>query len=483
MFLRRCLAVLTALLVLTSGLPAWAATTTSWTDCGDGFECTTLQVPRDYRNPALGTIPLAVNRHRATDHAHRVGALLVNPGGPGGSGLGFAKRLLPRFPELAARFDVIGFDPRGVGQSGQVQCLTDEETRQDFEDARPLTFERGQAFAARFTAACVARSGNMLPYIGTESVARDMDQIRAALGEERFNYFGVSFGTFIGTVYANLFPKRIRVMALDGAYDPEAYANRPYTYDFWQYVEIEGALNRMLDWCARDASCPFGDGNPRAAFDRLVRSLDRDPVRDADGKVLANGSVLAYSMIFELNGGTSAWRGLAAELQEAATSRTGDLLYPLSDSSSFFAANVSVECADRVYPSGKFSLRAHLALEAATGPRLGPIAAYGPPGYDQSHANACQQWPAQRASRYPGPWNAPGSAPILVVGTTGDPDTPYRDAIALSRTLDNARLLTFVGEGHSGQGHSPCARAAITAYLVDRTLPAPGTRCTDNPTP
>jgi hypothetical protein len=142
-----------------------------------------------------------------------------------------------------------------------------------------------------------------------------------------------------------------------------------------------------------------------------------------------------------------------------------------------------VECADRIYPASKLLLPSRLALTIAAAPRTGPIAAYGPPGYDQSHANACQQWPAIRASRYAGPWNAHGSAPILVVGTTGDPDTPYHDAVTLATTLENGHLLTFVGEGHSGFGHSPCARTAEVTYLIDLTVLQHATRCTDDPPP
>jgi hypothetical protein len=149
----------------------------------------------------------------------------------------------------------------------------------------------------------------------------------------------------------------------------------------------------------------------------------------------------------------------------------------------FFAANVSVECAERVYPPSKQLLPSRLALATAAAPRTGPVAAYGPPGYDHSHANACQQWPANRASRYPGPWTAPGSAPILVVGTTGDPDTPYHDAVTLAATLENGHLLTFIGEGHSGFAHSPCARTAETAYLITLTLPRNAARCADDPPP
>jgi pimeloyl-ACP methyl ester carboxylesterase len=451
------------------------------------LQCATARVPRDYRNLGAGTLSLNLKRHVATDSTHRIGSLFVNPGGPGNSAADFVSAVVSRLPaEVARRFDVVGFDPRGVAGSGQVTCMTAEETGQAWAAAsarvQPGSFERGQRAAEQFNAACQTRSGDLLPYIGTEYVARDMDLLRAAVGDKKLNYFGVSFGTFIGTVYANLFPTRIRAMALDGAYDPEEYANDPYTYDYWQYVALEGALRRFLDWCANSPGCPFGHGDPGTAYDALVSDLDDNPVRDAHGKVVANGATLTYRVMFALNGGRSAWSGIAKDLS-AAQRRGGPDVDSIGSKSNFFAANVLVECADRVYPPSKLLLPSRLALSAAAAPRTGPVAAYGPPGYDHSHANACQQWEADRASRYSGPWNAHGSAPLLVVGTTGDPDTPYQDAVTLAATLENGHLLTFVGEGHSGFAHSRCSRAAEVAYLVDLILPQDGARCTDDAPP
>jgi len=470
------------------GLPGIQIPSLAWQDCphnDNGLQCAIAQVPRDYRNLGRGSLSLYLKRHLATDSAHRIGSLFVNPGGPGGSAADFVSAVVGRLPaEVASRFDIVGFDPRGVAASGQVRCMTAQETQQAWVGAsasvQPGAFERGQRAAEQFNAACQMRSGDLLPYLGTEYVARDMDLLRAAVGDKKLNYFGVSFGTFIGTVYANLFPTRIRVMALDGAYDPEAYANNPYKYDYWQYVAVEGALYRFLDWCAYSPDCPFGHGDPVAAYDALVSDLDDNPVRDAHGDVVANGATLTYHVMFALNGGTPGWPGIAEDLS-AAQQRGGSYVDSIASKSNFFAANVSVECADRVYPAGELLLHYHLALTTVPAPRTGPVAAYGPPGYDHSHANACQQWPAERASRYAGPWSAHGSAPILVVGTTGDPDTPYQDAVTLAATLENGHLLTFVGEGHSGFAHSRCARAAEVAYLIDLTLPQGEARCTDDP--
>ena len=256
-----------------SGIPVPSL---SWTDCPDkdpGLQCATARVPRDYRNLGSGFLSLHLKCHRATDPTHRIGSLFVNPGGPGGSGADFVSDVVSKLPaEVTSRFDVVGFDPRGVADSGQVICLTAQETQQAWADAsasvQPGAFERGQRAAEQFDYACQLRSGDLLPYIGTEYVARDMDLLRAAIGDNKLNYFGVSFGTFIGTVYANLFPARIRVMALDGAYDPEAYANHPYKYDYGQYVALEGALRRFFGWCARSPDCPFGHGQSSGCLRR-----------------------------------------------------------------------------------------------------------------------------------------------------------------------------------------------------------------------
>ncbi|MDQ2882557.1 MAG: alpha/beta hydrolase [Actinomycetota bacterium] len=413
------------------GLPGIQVPSLSWKDCprseGNGFQCATAQVPRDYRNPGSGSLSLNLKRHLATDFTHRIGSLFVNPGGPGGSAVGFVSAVVSRLPaEVASRFDVVGFDPRGVAGSGQVTCMTAEETQQEWAavsaSVAPGAFERGQRAAEQFNAACQTRSGDLLPYIGTEYVARDMDLLRAAVGDQKLNYFGVSFGTFIGTVYANLFPTRIRVMALDGAYDPEAYANNPYKYDYGQYVALEGALHRFLDWCARSPDCPFGHGDPAAAYDALVSDLDDNPVRDAHGEVVANGATLTYRVMFALNGGRPGWPGIAKDLS-AAQQRGGSYVDSIGSKSNFFAANVSVECADRVYPPAncscatvwrsrpprrlgraRWSRTAHLATTTPTPTRASNGRPHEPaatPGRGTPTAQPPFSWSARLATRTP----------------------------------------------------------------------------------
>ncbi|NUU21960.1 MAG: alpha/beta fold hydrolase [Streptomycetaceae bacterium] len=478
------------------GVPAAEpASAIVWGPCADGpapdpYECAAVHVPLDYRDPARAALDLPLIRRPAADPARRIGTLVLQPGGPGGSGVDFVRDNYDDLPAaLRERFDVLGFDARGVGRAAQVKCWDDarysravtEALGAPGDDALP----KALAEAADFDAACVRNSPDRLPYVGTGYVARDLDLIRAALGEEQLTFYGRSFGTYIGTVYADLFPGRVRAMALDGAYDPVKYAEHPYAYDLPQFVALDQAVDRLLDWCAATpGSCRFGGGDPHGAFDRLVRGLDAEPL-PIPGKGSATGYTLVYRLMFNINGGRADWPDLAAALARAeARDPASFLLAPPSPGSfAFLTPNVVVECNDRIYPEGDGLLAAQLAVASRVAPRLGPAMAYGPPTYDHNHAPACTRWPAERPSRHDGDYRATGSAPLLVLGTTGDPDTPYQDAVALSRRLDNARLLTFRAEGHTAFGRSACARDAVVGYLVDGTLPPYGTVCADEPAP
>lgn len=247
--------------------------------------------------------------------------------------------------------------------------------------------------AADFAAACVQKTGELLPYVGTEYVARDIDLLRRALGETELTFYGRSFGTYIGTVYASLFPGRVRAMALDGVYDPVRYANRPYAYDRAQYVALDRPLARFLDWCAQTpAMCPFGSDDPGASFERLMRRLDADPVPTPGGGV-ANGHTLTYRLLFNLNEGREHWPSIGQALRQAEERNSESfLLSPPSPSSfDFLTPNVAVECIDRAYPRSLRTLERQLADSSKLAPLLGPPLAYGAPSYDHNHATACVQ--------------------------------------------------------------------------------------------
>jgi pimeloyl-ACP methyl ester carboxylesterase len=448
-------------------------------------------VPLDYREPQGQTNTLAVVRKKAADQTKRKGTLFMQPGGPGNSGVDFVRNNYASLPSaLRESFDVFGYDVRGVGRSSALQCWDDARYTQAVTDAKgvpsgPDLFGAAMSQAADFDQACVDNAGALLPYIGTEYVARDIDLLRQALGEEQLTYYGRSFGTYIGTVYAAMFPERVRALALDGAYDPVHYANRPYAYDRPQYLALDRSMSHFLDWCAADqAICGFGDGDPRAAFEKLKGDLDAEPVTTASGGK-ANGYTLVYRLMFNLNEGKVIWPSLGAALRKAQLrDNTSFLLRPPSPASfDFLGPNVAVECVDRDYPQSRHLLKWNVKANAEAAPLLGPAMAYGPPTYDHQHATACVQWPGEHVSRYDGSYRARGSEPILVIGTTGDPDTPYQDAVALSRRLDNAELLTFDAEGHTAFGRSACATDAVVGYLVDLKVPAKGTTCTDETQP
>lgn len=479
------------------GLPGVPVPALAWDDCGEGgLQCAAARVPLDYHRPDGTLLTLQLRRRPATDPAARIGTLFVYAGGPGSSGWDWVESFASSSaPELRNRFDIVGFDPRGVRRSQPVTCLGGPAYRDQWAQVgtRPAarSFDTAVRLARQWNAACRAHSGGLLPFIGTRSQARDLDLLRAAVGDEKLTFFGGSYASYVGTVYANMFPQRTRALVLDSGYDPEKYANDPYVYDYGQYRSTEAALHRFLAWCAATPQeCAFAAGTPAptaaglaAKVRAVLDSLDAEPVRNATGAVSVNGATMLTELTYRLNSGSRYWATLGTNLS-LAESRTGPLMYAITESDTAFnAVNVAVECADRVYPRGPAQLRTRLAKVAADFPLTAPGMAYGPPAYDQTHAPACLHWPAARHSRYTGSYRAPGSAPILVVGNTGDPDTPYADSVALARTLTNGHLLTWAGDGHTARRKSACAEAHMYEYLLRLVLPPAGTVCRDAPMP
>lgn len=404
-------------------------------------------------------------------------------------GLSFVRSNYASLPSsLRERFDVFSLDLRGIESSSQLECWSDSEYTAAVQAAKGVpgagAFEQALRQAKEFDQACTRSLGDTLAFFGTGYVARDIDLLREALGEQQLSFYGRSFGTFIGTVYASMFPSRVRAMTLDGAYDPEHYANKPYAYDRPQYRALDASMSHFLDWCAQNpASCGFGGRSPKAAFAALKADLDANPVPTPTGP--ANGFTLSYRLLFSLNFGQLVWPEIGGALRQAQQrDPVSFLLRPPSPGSfDFLNPNVVVECTDRVFPRDMEELKRNVESSAASTPLLGPPWAFAPPMYDHNHAPACVQWLGDRVSRFGGPFRAKDSAPILVVGTTRDPDTPYQDAVALAHQLDNARLLTFDAEGHTALGRSTCATERVAAYLTDLTLPPAGTVCSDEPPP
>lgn len=466
--------------------PSPAATssgTLAWADCGAPFECATLNVPLDYQQPAGRSISLSLIRLPAADPTTRIGSLLTNPGGPGGSGIDFVRQNAQALfsSDLRARFDIVGFDPRGVGMSTPVECV-DGPTLDALNALDPIPDTAAERTALidgakRFDAGCQARSGDLLPFMSTADAARDMDQIRIALGEPKLTYLGFSYGTYLGTVYAGLYPKNIRAFVLDGALDP--------TLTFTQVEEAQGRsfereLNRFLADCASSSTCEFRNGGkPGPAFDALMASIDKHPLpARASGDPRPVGPGEAFTGVLVALYATGSWPTLAKGLALAQLGDGSILLY-LADLyngrqadgsySNEAAANSAVNCLDNVAPTRLSAIETLAATYRRTAPRFGVAVAYS--------GLVCAFWPV-RPTGTRTIIHAAGAPPILVVGTTGDPATPYAWAVSLAQQLSSGVLLTRKGEGHTAYGQNPCIDAAVDAYLIELAVPAAGTVCT-----
>jgi pimeloyl-ACP methyl ester carboxylesterase len=442
-------------------------------------QCAFLAVPIDYNNPNGPTIRLALDRVRAT--GKWLGSLLVNPGGPGASGLQFLPDLYPKLSSaVTAHFDIIGFDPRGVGASSPITCGTGAQLDQWLSvDAAPTTAQGVKALLStdqQFAQGCQQRAGALLGKAGTTDAARDMESIRLALGDPKFNYLGFSYGTFLGATYADLYPTHIRAMVLDGAEDPTLDA---ITTTDTQSVAIDTELKQFFAWCAAGNNCRWtpagGQAGMQAAVLALISAVTTQPLPTSSaGRVVGPNQVIygvadtLYSM--------STWPDLGVALAQA-QSGDGTALLRLYDDyvmrgangqyQNLVEANSTVSCDDTSKP-------AEAAIVAA-----GPAAAKAAPVFGLANLYSllqCVVWPVAPTDA-PHPITAPGSPPIVVVGSTGDPATPYSWAQGLAKELSKGVLLTRVGEGHTGYLFSSCVRQAVETYLVDLTPPTPGTSC------
>ncbi|MEU7648108.1 alpha/beta hydrolase [Streptomyces huasconensis] len=469
----------------------------TWRTCGKNLECATLKVPQDYTEPDGAQIPLAVMRHRATDLGHRIGSLIFNPGGPGVPATE-TLRNLPKAagtpgafsPAVLARFDVIAVDPRGVGGSHSVRCLTDKQ-RADaagtaFNPAVPggKPLRRLLTDAAAFTDGCVKQqSKEFLASLSTDNVARDIDQVRAALGEGKITYYGLSYGTVVGSMYATLFPHRVRQMVLDAPIDTTKWLGDSLAFLNDVAVASERTLNAWFETCRAEgtAVCPFGAGNPQAAFDTLIDTLEAKPQKIAPNKGVTPGGELDGAMALEttraLAGDQKTWPLLTSALL-AAQDGNGTPLYTLWSSvtvspfpvpTTMFEAHTAVRCADWQTPAGIAAHKAAAAKAVAAARRIGTRAAYS--------ALNCARWPAPNKDRVTKPLTGAGAPPVLVVAGRLDPVTPHHWAANMTRTLDSAVLLTREGVGHGSYGINSCVDSAVDAALVHGTHPADGTVC------
>jgi pimeloyl-ACP methyl ester carboxylesterase len=460
-------------------------------DPKNGFDCAYLQVPLDYSQPDGKIAKLAVLRSKATDQDHRVGSLVINPGGPGASGTeaatGVAKQIAGK--PLGARFDLVGFDPRGIGASQPaIQCFTPAERdadRLDVEvDNSPAGVTRQENKAKSYDQKCVQHSGkDLLANSGTRDVVKDMDILRAALGDAKLTYLGYSYGTRLGYSYAEAFPQNVRALILDGALDPnQGLVDREVA----QAAGFQGAFNAYGAACTKQPGCPLGtDPSPTAltnAFKKLALPVIKKAIPLQDGRKLSYNDVMTGTIqalyspqlwpaltrgLQELQAGQGRVLMLLADLYQG---RQEDGTYQLT-----LDAFTSIGCVDDkpitdpsvVLEASKRALAAAPFEDAGTGPD---------PARDP-----CAFWPVPNTSQPHEP-HVTGLPQVMVISVTGDPATPYQAGVNLAKAL-NARLLTAVGTQHTValQGTS-CVDDIVTNYLINLTLPPEGTRCTISPT-
>jgi pimeloyl-ACP methyl ester carboxylesterase len=453
----------------------------TWTSCGDQLECGTVEVPIDYADPSAGTINLAVNKHLAT--GDRKGTLVMNPGGPGIGGLQYAQAADQVFTApVVESFDIIGFDPRGVGKSDPVHCLSGPQLdRLIAFDPSPDTLKeelQARALAKGLVRGCQQKSGALLPHVGTVDAARDLDVIRAALGEPQLDYLGFSYGTFLGATYADLFPDRVGRMVLDGAVAPEVSG---LTMGLEQAKGFEGALDSFLADCLTQSDCPVGPdvAGARRQIEDLLNRTDSDPLPTASGRPLTQGLAL-LGLVYPLYDQANGWPVLRVALDQAINDNNGTMLLAAADAytrrqaDGSYADNsneaiIAVNCLDRPVHGSLAKLRAQADKFAALAPIFGSALAWG--------NLACTVWP-YGAERPPHELHAKGSNPIVVVGTTRDPATPYPWAVDLAQQLDNGVLISRDGDGHTGyNAGNSCVDHAVEQYLINGVVPKDGLSC------
>lgn len=433
----------------------------------------------DYHHPGSKKITLALTRLAAGNPATRIGVLLVNPGGPGGSGLNLAHRAATAFPdEVRLKFDIIGWDPRGVGQSSPVVCQDATAPPTPTITATPTQSSLIDAAVARMAAygeACLRNTGDELGFVDTVSSARDIDRIRVALREDVISYIGYSYGTLLGATYADLYPSHVRAFVLDAAVDPALTYEAKYE---GITVAVEAALQAFLSDCAVHTDCPYySSGDPQGHFEKLRQVLDADPVlatatSGISTKIDGNGLIKAVFQGLMSGGWTTLAQALAdVELRRDGT-RIAEFLRGAGGATAGNAADaeIAINCLDIPTPNrdALSQLASRLTVEA-------PDFASPPPQLAE-----CDGWPLG-ATGLPHELHALGSAPILVVGTTGDPNTPYKWSQSLARQLSSGHLLTWQGHEHTvsfhARGRSSCIDTAVIAYLVDLTVPEDGKIC------
>lgn len=455
----------------------------TWAYCNSGYYCTTATVPLDWTDPGGQTITLSLIKHPATG-AKSLGSLFINPGGPGASGVAFVRDSLDYAVDktLAKNYDIVGFDPRGIGASTPVVCTDDAKQLDEFiygvtPGARgsaswmAATTKQAQAFAS----GCASHTGALLGHVDSVSVARDLDVLRAIAGDAKLNYLGYSYGTFIGGKYAQTFPTYVGHLVLDGAVDPSLSSTDGLVA---QATGFDMALSNWATWCLAQSDCPFS-GSVAAIKQRIsadLAALRSKPIAGSDGR-LVGADTFATAIIAPLYSKNS-WSNLtqlfidydkgdvdyALTLADWYNDRANDGKYNGNQFEGFNA----VTCLDSPVSSSD-TWPATAARLAKAAPVLGPYFSYGDV--------LCSVWPVKAVLK-PSKLGATGTAPIVVIGTTGDPATPIEWARSFSTQLENGRFISYTGEGHTGYNRgSSCVNKLVDDYFVLSIAPETNARC------
>ena len=480
------------------GLESFYGQKVEWYDCVSaagveksadktGFQCAKVKVPLDYSQPDGQTIEIAMKKHLAAGST-RQGTLFMNPGGPGESGVNdIGESVTSTFAGVQKAYDIIGFDPRGVGSSTAVNCTSDTELEAGSEGTPVNAGEGGMTFEQRaavisaqfkqFEASCAANTKptGLLDHVDTVSVARDLDVLRALSGDQKLNYAGFSYGTYLGAHYAELFPANTGRMFLDGAQDP--------SLSFTELIKgqargFERALRNYVAWCQSGQNCPLS-GDVDAGVQQIgdiFTSADQSPVPSSDATRPVTGDDMKQVVSVMLYSPETAWDTLNEAFGEVINENNAWAFRSIADQ--FDAqplantgALISVNCLD-------YRIEGDMATWKAQSEELQKISPRFASTFDGVELG-CQAW-GHTGTQPSKALHAKGSAPILVIGTTGDPATPYEDAVALADQLDSGQLLTWEGNGHaaySNPGHGPCVTQAVDTYLLTGTMPKKGLTC------
>ncbi len=493
----RRIALLTTFFGVSSGLigflPVMGAgaaqvQTLSWSTCEKTFECATLSVPADYAHPTRQTLSISVIEMRATN-PNPIGDIVLNPGGPGASGISFLTESVQSFPaSLRQNFNLVSFDPRGVGASDPVNC-TNAAGMRALIALNPSPTSDAQirqvvAGVKSFIKGCETETpAFILDNVSTLNTVRDLDRLRIALGEPKLNYFGFSYGTYIGELYVKLFPHNFRTMVLDGVVDP---ALSTTDSNLQQAVGFERDLQDFYAWCPTNSVCnkDFPKG-VKGTLTRLLTQFQQGASVPAQlaalygGTVKVNYGVLTTAVAASLYSNQQ-WPDLAKAIA-AAYRGNGNLLAAIAYSyaglqqdgtfSNMTAANIATGCEDNRAPTSIAQYKALAATMAKSAPVFGASEAWG--------TITCTYWPVKPSSS-PAAIANHSSTPILVVGSTGDPATPYSGAVHVAKELGNAVLLTRNGPGHTAYLFSSCVRNWTDRYLMTTAVPPRGTICPSN---